>query len=108
MYILLLVLFKISVAMWLCLMFGGNFDRYNWYVAKLTLLLYSNNACISDKTFLDCKFYRTLKTWIMQDCKCTSCGSASVMCLKFAYSSTDCRVCSGHVMESVGILKDAR
>ena len=44
----------------------------------------------------------------MQDCKCMSCGSTSVMCLKFAYSSTDCRVCSGHVMESVGILKDAR
>ena len=32
---------------------------------NLAVVQYINDACVSDKTFLKCKFYRTLKTWIM-------------------------------------------
>ena len=35
-------------------------DKFNFAVVQ-----YVNNACVSDKSFLKCKFYRTLKTWIM-------------------------------------------
>ena len=66
MYILLLVLFQAVLpcgCVWCLVRISidiAGMAKFNFAVVQ-----YINDACVLDNTFLKCKFYRTLKTWIM-------------------------------------------